>query len=62
MRVHGAKGITHLSIPVPFGKGGMGDFGSLFRYRQDRGKRQAHRRSSAQVLVANYTALHSETK
>ena len=40
----------------------MGDVGSLFWYIQDRGKRQAHRSSSAQVLVANYTALRSETK
>jgi len=61
IRVHRAEGITHLHVSVPFGKDSMGNFSSTFRHSKGRYKWQAHRRSSAQFLVADYTTLRSET-
>jgi hypothetical protein len=39
IRVHGAERITHLHVPVPFGKGGMSDFSSMFWYIKERCRR-----------------------
>ena len=62
IHVQCAEGIPHLHVPVPFRKGSMGDFSSTFWHITGRGRRQAPRSSSAQFLVADYTALRSEMK